>query len=279
MRQDFFNSKTYKKLIERLKTMMPAADESSYHEDRLKSYWEMGKMIYENKEKLEHKQKSQYISKVAKDLEKQKSHLYDLQQFYQRFPKGAPQVIEQGNIKWSHVKHILPIEQTQQSLFYLEQAAEDDLSAPELRKAIKGDLFTLIQNKEDMESILKRPTSPLFLFQARLLSNYDGDTPTVMIDQGFDTWRKITVRLRGINTPELHGPHHNEALASKQFLEATLSPLHRFLLKTYKTDSFGRFIGDIIYHPVWTDLEKIFYKGIFLNVQMIQMGLAKPMLY
>ncbi len=278
MEKDFFKSKNYQKLVQKLKRMLPATDEENYHESRIKSYWEIGEIIYAVKKTLGPKQKMAYIAHLAEDLQRQKSYFYDIQQFYQRFPKTLPKVLQQRHLKWSHCKQILPIEDPKEALFYLEQAVEDELSAPQMHRAIKRDLYQWAKINSKAP-ILQRPTSPLFVFSARLLRVKDGDTPDVMVDQGFDTWRKMTVRLRGVNTPELHGPKHELALQGKEFLQNTLGPLDRFILITYKTDSFGRFIGDILYHPVWKDLEKIFYKGIFLNAQMIQLGLAKPMLY
>lgn len=279
MAEDFFHSKDYQKFIAKLKRMMPATENSSYHDFYLQSYWEMGKEILKEKGKTGPREKESYVAKIAADLGKNRTYIYELQQFFQRFPRGVPAVAKKGFLKWSHIKEVLTLENSQEALFYLKQAHEDEFSSSDIRKAIKGDLYKIMQNKNEMEHILKRPTSPAFVFPARWLSNYDGDTPTVMVDQGFDTWRKMTVRLRGLNTAELHGEMHEQALEAKAFLEKTLSPLERFLLITYKTDSFGRFIGDILYHPIWKDYEKIFYEGIFLNAHMIQMGIAKPMFF
>ena len=43
-------------------------------------------------------------------------------------------------------------------------------------------------------------------YRAQLLSVHDGDTITVLLDQGLKEYRKMNVRLFGINAPELSTP-------------------------------------------------------------------------
>ena len=43
-------------------------------------------------------------------------------------------------------------------------------------------------------------------YKAALLSVHDGDTITVMLDQGLKEYRKMNIRLFGINAPELSTP-------------------------------------------------------------------------
>lgn len=47
----------------------------------------------------------------------------------------------------------------------------------------------------------------------------DGDTVVLDIDLGFDTWlRNQTIRLYGLNTPEITGEEKPEGLKSKAWL-------------------------------------------------------------
>ena len=43
----------------------------------------------------------------------------------------------------------------------------------------------------------------LYHYKAEVLSVYDGDTVTLMIDQGMKHFARVKVRLIGINTPEI----------------------------------------------------------------------------
>ena len=42
----------------------------------------------------------------------------------------------------------------------------------------------------------------LYHYKAEVLSVYDGDTVTLMIDQGMKHFARVKVRLVGINTPK-----------------------------------------------------------------------------
>ena len=59
----------------------------------------------------------------------------------------------------------------------------------------------------------------LYYYRAVVVSVYDGDTCTVDIDLGLNTWvRGEKLRLYRINAPELRGPERPEGLKSRDFL-------------------------------------------------------------
>lgn len=43
----------------------------------------------------------------------------------------------------------------------------------------------------------------MYEYRAALIATHDGDTITVMLDQGLKEFRKMNIRLAGINAPEL----------------------------------------------------------------------------
>lgn len=49
---------------------------------------------------------------------------------------------------------------------------------------------------------------PSYIFDAEVIRVVDGDTLEVLVDCGFETWRKLTVRLHGIDAPEQHTVKH-----------------------------------------------------------------------
>ncbi|MCP5467688.1 MAG: hypothetical protein H7A32_00275 [Deltaproteobacteria bacterium] len=69
MTTDFFQSKDYQKLITQLKHMMPATENSSYHDFYLQSYWEMGKAILKNKKKAAPQEIKNYIRVFRKNTQ------------------------------------------------------------------------------------------------------------------------------------------------------------------------------------------------------------------
>ena len=42
----------------------------------------------------------------------------------------------------------------------------------------------------------------MYIYNAKLDRVVDGDTVDALVDLGFDTWKKVRIRLVGINAPE-----------------------------------------------------------------------------
>lgn len=87
-----------------------------------------------------------------------------------------------------------------------------------------------------------------FHFRAKALRVIDGDTLEVEVDCGFHSRHVERVRLKGVNCPEMKGSAKALGEAAKGYVELWLSkgrgewPLS---LRTYKTDSFGRYLADV----------------------------------
>jgi micrococcal nuclease len=103
-------------------------------------------------------------------------------------------------------------------------------------------------------------------YPAKVVRIIDGDTIVADIDLGFDITMTKSVRLYGIDAPEIRGEGKELGLKSKAFLEALVSPDDKiYIWVPYKeTDSFGRVLGVIF------DKD---YKNI--NVAMIKGGHAE----
>jgi len=74
----------------------------------------------------------------------------------------------------------------------------------------------------------------------------DGDTLKVVVDLGFNTRKRVTVRLAGLDTPEIRGA--NKVLGKKvtRHVRNWIDYDTEFLmLKSLKWDGFGRSIGEI----------------------------------
>ena len=73
---------------------------------------------------------------------------------------------------------------------------------------------------------------------------YDGDTVTCVIDLGCNVSITETVRLYGIDTPEIRGEEREEGLKSRTRLLELLAN-ENITIKTYKdkTGKYGRLLG------------------------------------
>lgn len=71
----------------------------------------------------------------------------------------------------------------------------------------------------------------------------DGDTIHVMIDLGFDVWKKEIIRLGKINAPELKGKDRNKGLESKEFLSMLIPIGSKVKMDCTSKDKYGRYVA------------------------------------
>lgn len=87
----------------------------------------------------------------------------------------------------------------------------------------------------------------MYTYNANIVRVVDGDTVIADIDLGFNIWqRKQSIRLSGINAPEMRGKTLQEGREAKQFLEKLVLN-KRVILRTDKDkkEKYGRWLGNI----------------------------------
>jgi endonuclease YncB( thermonuclease family) len=86
----------------------------------------------------------------------------------------------------------------------------------------------------------------MYEYAAKFISNYDGDTCVLSIDLGFDVSICQTIRLVGIDTPELKtGDFKAMGKTVKSWLEGKLTGA-KLIIKTSKSDDkYGRILAEI----------------------------------
>ena len=101
---------------------------------------------------------------------------------------------------------------------------------------------------------------------------YDGDTWTLDIDLGFKVWlRDQSVRLLGINTPEVRGEERIKGQLVRDFVRSEW-PVGTYLLiesAKDKAGKYGRWLGTL-----WVPGEET-----SINQQLIDLGCAEPAVY
>ena len=111
----------------------------------------------------------------------------------------------------------------------------------------------------------------LYHYKAEVLSVYDGDTITVMIDQGMKHFARVKVRMIGINTPEIRTKDLEEkarGYKAKEYLKSRIEG-KTVVINTVKKGKFGRWLG-----VLWLYEEGMEELGESLNDEMIRMGHA-----
>ena len=109
-----------------------------------------------------------------------------------------------------------------------------------------------------------------WIYNAEVKKIVDGDTFDILIDLGFDTFRKGRVRLYGINTPESRTTNLEEkkmGLAAKEFTDQWITTAgHKIKIETIldKNEKYGRILA-----RVWNEA------GACLNADIVTAGLAR----
>ena len=89
-------------------------------------------------------------------------------------------------------------------------------------------------------------TKPVaYVYHAHVLSVYDGDTITVMLDLGMKITRKASCRLVGIDTPEIRTKVAGEkeaAYAARDRVRELILDKHVTIQSMSKPDKYGRLL-------------------------------------
>lgn len=111
--------------------------------------------------------------------------------------------------------------------------------------------------------------TPAPVFDAELVRVVDGDTVSVRLDKFHGDQSTKTLRLLGLDTPEVYGIEKEAGLAAKAFAEAFLRNAllvpYPLVVQTVKPDKYGRMLA-----YVWRKID-----GAGLNDALIEAGHAE----
>ena len=94
----------------------------------------------------------------------------------------------------------------------------------------------------------------MYTYHATLDRVVDGDTVDALVDLGFDTWKKVRIRMMGMNAPESRTRDLEEkkkGLAAKERLAEVIELENegKFILVSHGVGKFGRVLGEIFLTP------------------------------
>lgn len=112
-------------------------------------------------------------------------------------------------------------------------------------------------------------TEDLYLYKAKVKSNYDGDTITVDVDLGFKTYIEQKLRMARIDTPELRGAEKARGQMVRDYVRELIQGKEVYI-RTEKdtTGKYGRYIADLYYEDAG--------EWINLNDHLLAIGFAEP---
>ena len=90
----------------------------------------------------------------------------------------------------------------------------------------------------------------------------DGDTLKVRIDLGFKTWIRHTLRLRGIDCPELDT---RAGEAAKAFVQSHLKEAALIVLHSSRSDKYDRYLADAFIPARNGPSEDVFLNNLLLE--------------
>lgn len=112
-----------------------------------------------------------------------------------------------------------------------------------------------------------RTARDLYTYNACIEKVVDGDTLKARIDLGFDVWIKQTLRLRGIDCPELKTRSGD---AAKAYVQSLVKEADRIVVRSSKSDKYDRYLADIFIPSTLPERGEV-----YLNALLIEQGHAE----
>ena len=148
-----------------------------------------------------------------------------------------------------------------QELSAADQARFSDKTIVESRP--KEDKFKLFESK--------RTAKDRYTYRAVVEKVIDGDTLKVRFQLGFGQWHRETLRLRGLDCPELDT---KEGVAAKTFVQAYIKEAQILTVRSSRSDKYDRYLADVFISQVSQPDEKT---DLYLNNLLLQHNHAKRM--
>jgi len=93
----------------------------------------------------------------------------------------------------------------------------------------------------------------MYTYNAKLDRVVDGDTIDALVDLGFDTWKKVRIRMHGIDAWESRTRDLEEKEkgldAKNRLIELLENNQNEFILVSHGVGKFGRCLGEIFLSP------------------------------
>jgi len=105
----------------------------------------------------------------------------------------------------------------------------------------------------------------MYTYNCMIIRVIDGDTVEALIDLGFNCHYRSPVRLKGINSPEMHGTTREAGIKAREKLTTLLAypPIQITTEFSKDKDKYGRVLGTFIN-----------YENLNVNQAMIESGHA-----
>lgn len=142
---------------------------------------------------------------------------------------------------------------------------------PALRQCDAGAIVTIPPDTDML--VPRRSGTRMWTYVAQVERVIDGDSFVATVHPGFDHFLPgQRIRLNGIDCPELYTLAGRTA---RDFVRHALDAVDFVVLTTFRTDTYGRYLADVLYLPGTSDPLVVRRKGIYLNRQLLDERLAR----
>lgn len=217
------------------------------------------------------------VRRLADDLGLGPLLLYRALALARAYPEGPPT----SGLRWAHYRELVAVADAEARSWYETTAAEQGWTATRLVQAIRADRYASAASRTSQRGRrarkskrLRRPGHPLHVYQARVLRVVDADTLLVDVDLGFQVHKEQRLRLASVDSPEARTPQGLEATA---YVQDQLAAVDFVVVATVKIDLYGRYVAHVFFQPGERDKRLVATKGRYLNQELVDRGLAKPM--
>ncbi|MBP7709772.1 MAG: hypothetical protein KA100_01715 [Rickettsiales bacterium] len=146
----------------------------------------------------------------------------------------------------------------------------------EIKTALKIDGEIIESVKKSDGFALKKSAAnskQIYTYKAFLDRVVDGDTIHVTLDLGFKARHQEILRLAKIGAAEISTPEGKKAAKA---LQEILKDAPFLVVKTNKTDIYGRYIADVFFGESGeTEVQKVADSGTYLNQLLLERGLVE----
>jgi micrococcal nuclease len=295
--------KRLKNIISRLEIFETEIKDNDIRLKKLQYAWEIGRDACQYK-----KETGTPINEIGRECGIMESTMQRFVRFYRFYPKGYKESIGGKPLMWGHYMAVMYLRTHKEREWYLKEAAASGWSTHEMRRRVRNNFYESATDaaasgggKE--AQVLCSRDQQLYTYSAKVLKVVDGDTLNVEVDVGFSMRYETKIRLRGIDCPE-RGTKKGEA--AKKFVEdellgktlshydttalssasdssglevqcpsALVSQCQGIVIRSYKSEKYGRFLADVWYLNGETDPEVILKKGKMLNQVLLDKSYAQ----
>ncbi len=297
-------TKNYQNLLLRIQQTIKKTEENllkSVNRQKVVLSWEIGKEIDQHLLELQEASDGKYGKNLLENLSAStqidKRTLYQMHAFFKTYPTLPD---ENLSLTWSHYRNLVSIEDETKRKLLEDLALKTDLSSNDLQREISK-----INSKKKKKAVVEKPlsvkrgklftyakiesgevdlgfniflkiagvdsTEAEYTYVAKIEKIVDGDTIHVKIDLGFDVTHHQILRLAKINAEEATTKNGKKATAR---LEEILKDLPFVVIKTNKTDIYGRYVADVFLPEKNFSPQQTASDGIYLNQMLLDEGLV-----